>query len=1028
MVFTVNCTAKLNSTLLMKKLYTILTGVMLSYAVSAQSFQPIPFTNQQTEVKKCATVEVLENMRRTNPMTVSDQQFESWLQQKIRERSLEGARVQAIVTIPVVFHIIHTGQTVGTGANISAAAIQQQLIQLNKDFGNQNNSPYAVAADMEIRFALATTDPSGNILAEPGIDRINGSSAGFGAGPYTVGYANPANNALTNTIKPTTIWDANRYLNIWVLNMESSILGIATFPGMSGLSGLNDSETASTAGVAVIPSSVGSEFVPTGGCAAQFGKGRTLTHELGHFFGLRHIWGDATCGTDYCGDTPTHQGQNAGVPTHPKPNSCGTADEMFENFMDYTDDVILNTFTADQKTRMQTVLLNSPRRGSLTTSTVPAIDAPVSNRIQFNPCLTAVTIPETGLTGTYPRYRDTTFAILVENKATGVATVNITPGGTAVSGYHYQLLTPSVTFAAGDVRKLVTVRIFDNAEIDGSRTITLSYGITGTGVQAGTSAQTQTITITDDDNVTPSQNPITLLSQDFEGSLTGWNILASGGMPNNWIVSNTGSAGGTGNCAYITNSTTAPYANSYTKTVAGISLLRTPLINASGYSGLQLSFKYRVRGEVVGSTAYDYGLATYLPAATPTTYTRIVGSPIYAGTTSAVTGTATLALADATFANASFHLGFLWNNDDGGGNDPALNIDDVLLTASATTIETAVGSSYGSDVRSGTSNLFRSTAGRVIASLNNLNSSINNVTASVTQSGTALVTLATTVGSYQRSSKVITLVPASANTSATYQATLYFTTAELADWGANVPNLKLMKVKDGVNLGAVIQGSDAQLVTPTVNDLRSTRGYVSFTANFTGGFSQFILVSANTVLPVNLISFEARARRSDIQLTWATSQETNNRGFAVERSADGNNFERIGWVDGNGTTAARSDYQYTDTEVQAGVLYYYRLRQTDLDNREKLSEIRTARIEQTNLLVSLRPNPASGKVYLTVSGSSAKADVRLVNSLGQVVRQWTGLATSGNRTELDISGLSSGLYHIEIRTGEEEHREKLLIR
>jgi len=242
MVFTVNCTAKLNSTLLMKKLYTILTGVMLSCAVSAQSFQPIPFTNQQTEVKKCATVEVLENMRRANPMAVSDQQFENWLQQKIRERSLESARVQAIVTIPVVFHIIHTGQTVGTGANISAAAIQQQLIQLNKDFGNQNNSPYAVAADMEIRFALATTDPSGNILVEPGIDRINGSSAGFGAGPYTVGYANPANNALTNTIKPATIWDANRYLNIWVLNMESSILGIATFPAMSGLSGLNDTD------------------------------------------------------------------------------------------------------------------------------------------------------------------------------------------------------------------------------------------------------------------------------------------------------------------------------------------------------------------------------------------------------------------------------------------------------------------------------------------------------------------------------------------------------------------------------------------------------------------------------------------------------------------------------------------------------------------------------------------------------------------------------------------------------------------
>ncbi|MDF2381538.1 T9SS type A sorting domain-containing protein [Nostoc ellipsosporum NOK] len=1012
----------------MKKLYTILMGVLLGGAVNAQTFQPIPITSPQSDVKKCATAEVLENMRRANPLAETDQQFEGWLQQKIRERSLQGARVQAIVTIPVIFHIVHNNQSVGTGANISAAAINQQIMQLNKDFGNQNNSPYAVAADMEIRFALATTDPSGNILTEPGIDRVNAATAGFGLPPYTVGYANAANNALTNTVKPATIWDANRYLNIWVLDMEAGILGIATFPASSTLSGLNNSETASTAGVAVGPATVGSEYVPTGGCSAAYGKGRTLTHELGHFFGLRHIWGDATCGTDYCGDTPTHQTDNAGVPRHPKPNSCGTADEMFENYMDYCDDVVLNTFTADQKTRMQTVLINSPRRGSLTTSTVVAIDATASNRIQFNNCLNVSTIAETGNAGTYPRYRDTTFAIIVENKATGAATVTINTGGTAVSGYHYQLLTPSVTFATGEVKKLVTVRFFDNAEIDGNRTLTLSYSISGTGVQAGTSFQTQTITITDDDNVTPSQNPIVLLSQDFETSTAGWDLLTSAGMPNLWVVSDGGTAGGTGSCAYISNSTTAPYANSYTKTVSGLALLRSPVINTTGYTGLQLSFKYRVRGEVISSTAYDYGMATYLPAATPTTYTRITGTPIYAGTTSAVSGTTTITLTDAAMLNNSFHLGFLWNNNASGGNDPAMNIDDILLTASATTIETAVGNSYGTDVRSGTNNIFRSTAGRVIASFNNLNAGVNNVTASVTQSGTALVTLATTVGSYQRSSKVIRIAPASANTTATYQVTLYFTTAELADWGTNAPNLKLMKVKDGVDLSTAIQGSDAQLVTPTFTDYRSTRGYASYTANFTGGFSQFILVSANVVLPVDLISFEARARRSDIQLNWATAQETNNRGFGIERSADGNNFVRIGWVDGHGTTTARSNYQYTDTEVESGVLYYYRLRQTDLDNREKLSEIRTARIDQSNVLVSLRPNPASGKVYLTVSGSSLKADVRLVNSLGQVVRQWNGLATSGNRTELDISGLASGLYHLEVRTGEQEHREKLLIR
>ena len=148
------------------------------------------------------------------------------------------------------------------------------------------------------------------------------------------------------------------------MNLGNSLLGYAQFPNSSGLTGfICNQGAANTDGVVVQFSSFGR--INT---TAPYNLGKTMTHEIGHWLGLRHIWGDATCGDDFCGDTPTHQTSNSGCPSHPKPNACGTADEMFENYMDYSNDACLNIFTRDQTTRMRTVLTSSPRRASLLNS------------------------------------------------------------------------------------------------------------------------------------------------------------------------------------------------------------------------------------------------------------------------------------------------------------------------------------------------------------------------------------------------------------------------------------------------------------------------------------------------------------------------------------------------------------------------------------------------------------------------------------------------------------------------------------
>ncbi|RYF84985.1 MAG: zinc metalloprotease, partial [Chitinophagaceae bacterium] len=802
---------------------------------------PILAFSQISRVKNarnCATYEVLENMRKLNPNMETDQQFEQWL--SARKQQMRTTNTQAVVTLPIVFHIIHKGEALGVGTNISQTLIQQQVLQLNKDYANLSNSPYASSANTNIQFALAQKDPNGNILAEPGIDRFNYTSKGLTAPPYTVGSANPLDNQLTNSVKPATIWDPTRYINIWVLEMESGILGIATFPSSSGLADLTGGDNNSTAGVAIGPSTVGSIFLPSS--CDQYTKGKTLTHELGHFFGLRHIWGDAACGNDFCGDTPTHQGQNGGVPTHPKANSCGTSDEMFENYMDYTDDVILNTFTADQVARMQAVLTNSPRRNTLATSNVGLVAVTGTNRVAFYDCIGSVTVNETGNTGTYPRYRDYTFTLNVEDKATGNATVTINGGGTATAGFHYQLLTPSINFVNGDNYKPVTVRVFDNAQVDGARTISLSYSISGTGVAAGPSSQTMSITILDDDAVTVSNNIITLLSQNWDGSIVGWNTLSTSGMPNLWKISNGGDAGGSGNMAYISNSTTVPYANTYTNTVAGLAVLRSPLINASGVKDLVLSFKYKVRGEVASGTAYDYGMMTYATPAAPNSFPDVpaTGAGPYANRSATVSGTPAINLPNAVFSNTSFYLGWLWENDDAGGTNPAFNVDDIELKGTGTQVETAVSNSYGYDVRSGAGiNNFRSTNDKAIARLTNLSENVTGITASVIAAGSAQASITTSTGTFSRTEKVFQITPAVANTTASYRVTLYFTSAELAVWGGNKLLLKVLKVKDGASLTGPINSGNAIAVTPVSATEDAAAGVIAYTADFTGGFSQF---------------------------------------------------------------------------------------------------------------------------------------------------------------------------------------------
>jgi PKD repeat protein len=283
------------------------------------------------KVVRCYADEMMEKQIQKDPsLLYRKQHYDEWVQSLPKPKN-ELQPQGTLRVIPVVFHIIHEGGV----ENIPASWVKNQLDSLNKDFRRLNAdsvntpSPFkSKAADCNIEFRLAQLDPNGNCT--DGIVRVFSHETQTG----------------NDDTKALSYWPSANYFNIWVVaNIEGAgagmvTLGYAQFPGFG---------PASTDGVMLRYDVVGCL-----GADPFNSRGRTLSHETGHWLGLRHIWGDQQCGDDGINDTPPAQQENWGCPTFPhNANSvCGSDanGEMFTNYMDYSDGACQNMFTSNQKT------------------------------------------------------------------------------------------------------------------------------------------------------------------------------------------------------------------------------------------------------------------------------------------------------------------------------------------------------------------------------------------------------------------------------------------------------------------------------------------------------------------------------------------------------------------------------------------------------------------------------------------------------------------------------------------------------
>jgi PKD repeat protein len=254
----------------------------------------------------------------------------------VKNRSVDIQKRAAKYTVPVVFHVIHTGGN----ENISREQIQDQIRILNEDFSYTNankvnlRNPFKNAAGIgDIEFQLASVDPNGNCF--DGVNRIY-STAGINM------------DMSKEPVKDLAYWNKSKYLNIWVVTditgsgSTGTVLGYAVFPWMQNFS---------KDGIVIRHDRVGSI-----GTASGTDDGRTLTHEIGHWLGLYHTFQDGCSDGDLCDDTPPVASTftNANCPQNG--NSCSNdfpdLPDMWENYMDYSNGKCMSVFTKQQVSRM----------------------------------------------------------------------------------------------------------------------------------------------------------------------------------------------------------------------------------------------------------------------------------------------------------------------------------------------------------------------------------------------------------------------------------------------------------------------------------------------------------------------------------------------------------------------------------------------------------------------------------------------------------------------------------------------------
>lgn len=832
----------------------------------------------KTNYVRCSTVEHEAELKAQYPNRMTTAEFERFLAphiEKFKADKKAGKNVQQVYNIPVVIHIIHNGDDIGTGENITDAQAISQITVMNNDYRRLAGTPggantTGLAVDCEINFILAKQDPNGNPTT--GVIRHNIT-------PYTNAVADGPGGADwelrtdVQTMKTNTAWDPTRYLNMWTIrpggqNLPAGLnglLGYAQFPSNSTLAGMNaNGGLALTDGVVAGYDVFGTNALNDGSFILNptYNLGRTMTHEVGHWLGLRHIWGDDACpatdltnnytNEDFCADTPAAAAANYNCTANTDSCTSVPGVDMIQNYMDYTPDSCMDTFTNDQKTRMQTVMQVADRRGVLNNSVTGTL---TKAGIYFKQEKNTYTHTESSNCN----FTDVTYkvAILKAPTANANITFNVASGTTATQGVDFDIMTPNVTFNIGDnTDKSLTLRFYNDAVKDANKIVKIGMTVNNNGGDAqiingylnADSPSILTCTLKDNINAPATTIENVSYNENFDGAALPTVIRTDrDGDSKNWGFYNATTSSNTigfsgkwmGSRSYETKALTPDNLVTFSNPIA------IPNGNA----------KLRFNIAALDATDFAEHYAVYITS-TSDANTIITNTPVLEETLTKGRTLLTKEIDLSTFLGQNVYLSFRHFNCT---DQFFVMVDNIKVIANlpvdGNSVQTEVNTAtkYQSNVnQTGIAYAADATTGKMMADLTN-NSNFNygctsvNVNRDQATAGAAAVNYgANTTNAAKVMAKTFIITPTTNNATGNEKVTFYFTEAEIAAWETATGNTRnnLVIIKDGVN-------------TPTTTTLANFGTNITLTGNITNGFNGTYYFGSTATLSNKQEEFES---------------------------------------------------------------------------------------------------------------------------------------------------------------------------
>ncbi len=973
-------------------------------------------------------------------VTFNEQKIEKNIQQRKASKNYQKKETN-IFTIPVVVHVLHTGEPVGTPFNPSDDQIIAAIDYLNEVYSGTYSSltPAGVnaAGDLGLRFVLAKRDPDCNPTT--GIDRVNMSSNA----DYVANGATNTDVSLDFAMKTPVAWDRSRYYNIYVVNK---------------INGQNGTTGQFIAGYAYFPSS--SVVDGTVMLATQMQPGsKTLPHEIGHAFNLYHPF-EGSSNRSKC---PVGNGDHVDDtdPVSMNASTSGIVDftcrtgnnncinqpyniRTESNFMSYTNCYTL--FTPGQKDRIQ-ASTSLEERNTLIVSTgaIPTYENPsCTPKINFEQQSAELVETATTVSGCR-KYRDHVFNFTIGSDPVQNATaiIGVDPASTAIEKADFDFPSgKNVVFPAGtSSNRSFILRVYDHGSSPEARLLRLNFSVDNGG---GIAQKGSAVTVMD----------ITIRGNDYRP-------VAPGTISNRSLGSSTYDI----NNAKIFD---ASLKNQKTQILYKVGELTAAGLSASSISGIRFYVKKRsVRAlknlnikmahPSLGNLAENGGvhpianMSTVLSLTSYTTkdgwYEFFFTQPFkWVGTCNIGVelcfdnGTTAADAADIVYAYAdgsSTDQGSMIENEGIGCSDAfslvsfyQIGIKPVVILDYA-----MQGNPVGSTVSTSKEEYLgpynevyfydKLQPQKIIAKIKNLSDwDYGCTTVSIDRDGDGATPFWNNITSQYLTSKAFFVTPQHNNVSGNYEITLYYTDAEKLGYEAVTGNawtsVKMIKTETPV--------PSFSPASPQTEKVKFSEALVhgsfgedhTVTTVFNTGFSGFSIGSVDAALPVNWLDFAAVYTDGDVKLSWSTATELNNSYFEVEMSTDAIHFIPVGKVASKGNSNIPVSYVFLHVQPGVGRLYY-RIKQVDRDGKNSYSKVIQLQVNGSeNRIPSLYPVPAVNDVTISFGKPVYNAFIEVLSSGMKLVyaEKISALLLTKN---INTGNWAAGMYIVKVTAGKNSY-------